>query len=145
MSTTECCRTKEPGDDCTEALRGHRNQDSTNMYTHTFESHDTLSASRLLTCFPVLSVGRVWNAEPLGSWISVYIELSFFDRTEGFSYSSAWFLTKRDFTPCENSPQLIDFCAARANECAQPGHSTDFHHPKLPFFVGARGFEPRAS
>jgi len=58
---------------------------------------------------------------------------------------TSWFLTKRDFTPSENSPQLNDFCAASANECAQPGHSTGFHDPKLPFFVGARGFEPRAS
>jgi hypothetical protein len=85
------------------------------------ESRDTLAASRPIPCSPVSSPGRIWNPK------------------------NSWFLDKRDFTPSENRPQLNDSCAASANERAQSAHSRSSKTQQLPFLVGARGFEPRAS
>ena len=83
--------------------------------------------------------------EPLGSRTSGSKELPFFVRTEGFFLSTAWFLDKLRASCSQKWRALGRSLPAK---CATGYSLVTVVLPitsKLPFFVGAGGFEPPAS
>jgi len=94
---------------------------------------------------PCFSAKRDLTTGPLGSWTSAFKELPFFVRTVGFFPSTAWFLDKLRAASSQKWRTLGRSLPAK---CATGYSLVTVLLPKtskLPFFVGAGGFEPPAS
>jgi hypothetical protein len=82
---------------------------------------------------------------PLGPGPSASKELRFLVRTEGFFPTTSWYRDKRHHMPSENRAAATDFSVPDTKVLAQICHTRLSPTSKLPFFVGAGGFEPPAS